>query len=85
MAAESPDFCLIMLMRQIRLLIQANDQSLPAMAPFMVSKLHHQAGLFNQSKLVDLHSQLFEIDRRLKNGLSPANLRQELEVLILKL
>jgi len=84
-SAESADFCLIMLIRQIRMLIQAKDRCLPGMAPFMASKLQSQANLFSQNQLIELHTKLFEIDRRLKNGLSPANLSQELEVLILKL
>lgn len=84
-AAESAEFCLIMLIRQLRMLIQAKDHCLPPTAPFMASKLDHQASLFNSNQLIELHGKIFEIDRRLKNGLSPANLGQELEFLILKL
>lgn len=83
--AEAADFCFIMLIRQIRMLIQVKDHCLPPTAPFMASKLTHQASLFSQSQLVDIHNKVFEIDRRLKNGLSPANLSQELEVLVAKI
>lgn len=83
--AESADFCFIMLQRQVRMLIQAKDQCLPPTAPFMMTKIRDQASSFSQIQLITLHEKLFEIDRRLKNGLSPANLSQELEVLMLKL
>lgn len=80
-AAESAEFCLLMLIRQLRLLIQAKENRLPPMAPFMIGKIKKQAEPFSLMQLVALHSGIFEIDKRQKTGTSPANTCQELEVL----
>jgi len=83
--AESSEFCHLMLQRQVRLLIQAKEGFLPAMAPFAATKLKAQAQRFTTDQLLNLHAQLFKIDKRQKTGTSPANLCQELEVLITKI
>lgn len=83
--AESADFCVIMLQRQVRLLIQAKENQLPTMAPFMAQKLIGQARNFTLDQLLQLHERLFLIDKRQKTGTGPANIRQELEILITKL
>lgn len=80
--AESAEFCLLMMLRQIRLMIQAKENQLPPMAPFMIGKLKKQAEAYTLSQLVELHKGLFFIDKRQKTGLSPANVCQELEVLL---
>ncbi len=83
--AESADFCVIMLQRQVRLLIQAKENQLPTMAPFMAQKLVSQARNFTLDQLLQLHKRLFLMDQRQKTGTGPGNIRQELEILIAKL
>lgn len=83
--AESADFCVIMLQRQVRLLIQAKENQLPTMAPFMAQKLIGQARHFTLDQLLELHHRLFLMDQRQKTGTGQANIRQELEILIAKL
>ncbi len=80
--AESAEFCLLMLLRQIRLMIQSKEHQLPPMAPFMIGKLKKQADAYSLPQLLELHSALFGIDKRQKTGLSPSNVCQELEVLL---
>lgn len=83
-AAESAEFCLIMLIRQLRLLIQAKENTLTSLPPFMIGKIKKQADAFTLEQLLSLHAAVFGIDKRQKTGTSPANTCQELEVLLAK-
>jgi DNA polymerase III delta subunit len=83
--AESPDFCLIMLIRQVRLLMQAKENNFTGMAPFTIQKITQQARQFSAAQLYSLHSELFRLDQQQKTGTGQANLRQELDLLVVKL
>lgn len=81
LAQEDVGFCLAMLTRQVRLLIQAKEQQLPAMAPFMAGKLKKQASTFTLGQLIKLHQALFKIDLAEKTSGSPFNLASQLDLL----
>ncbi len=76
-------FCLTMLARQVRLLIQVLDSGQVKGPPFMISKLKRQTSTFTLAQLLKLHTQLLNLDRDLKtsqNRLSPA---LELDLLLM--
>jgi DNA polymerase III delta subunit len=83
---QDGDFlCLTMLVRQIRLLIQAKENTPIAGAPFMIAKLKKQAGNFTLEKLLQLHHKLLQLDLASKTSTPGLNLSQELAVLMTKL
>jgi DNA polymerase III delta subunit len=73
--------CFVMLIRQIGLLIHVKDGGRPAGPPFMVSKIKKQASYFSMEKLLDIHRDLFEIDRKMKSSQSFMSMKQELDIL----
>ncbi len=80
---EGEHFCFLMLIRQIRLLIQIKEGAVIRLAPFMKSKLSSQAKTFSLEQLLKLHTQLFEIDKNMKTGQAKLPLGQELALLTL--
>jgi DNA polymerase III delta subunit len=74
-----------MLARQIRLLIQAKDGGAIAGPPFMVTKLKQQASGFSLAQLLTLHNQLVEIDYGIKTSTDAMTVRQQLDLLLLRL
>lgn len=86
-ATDSEDefMCLAMLIRQIRLLIQARDGGQLKGAPFMITKLRSQANAFKLEQLLSAHTKLLEIDTHQKTSSSLLNLRQELDLFLLQL
>lgn len=81
---EDAYLCFIMLARQIRMLIQALDNQLSG-PPWMVKKIQHQAQSFQLNQLLQIHSQLLEIDHRHKTSSNTLELDQELDLLLLNL
>lgn len=79
--ANGEQMCFIMLVRQIRLLIQVKDGAPPSGAPFMISKLKKQAQDFSLQTLLKFHEQLFLIDQNVKTSGSFLSLGQELDLL----
>lgn len=77
--------CFLMLIRQIRLLIQVKDGGRPAGAPFMVQKLQKQAQFFTLEALLKIHTLLFELDRNMKSSQGFLSLEQELDLLVMNL
>lgn len=77
--------CFVMLIRQIRLLIQVKDGGRPAGPPFMISKLAKQAKDFTLDRLLKLHEQLFVMDQAAKTSGSYLSLGQELDLLVANL
>lgn len=71
--------CFTMLIRQIRLLIQAQDGAKIAGPPFMIAKLKGQAASFSKEKLLVLHTQLLSIDRAEKTSKNALPLDKKLE------
>lgn len=78
------ELCFAMLARQIRLLIQVTTNQPIAGAPFMIAKLRKQAKNFLLPQLLDWHQKLTLIDRRQKQSPRLFDMRQELELLVLK-
>lgn len=83
--SDSAGFVWAMLTRQVRLLLSAKDDGQLKGAPFMISKLKSQADKFTLEKLLAVHQQLLEIDRKLKTSGTPLTLEQQLDLLILSL
>lgn len=87
LAIEQNDdfFVFTMIIRQVRMLIQAKDNGRLTGAPFMITKLKNQANRFTLDKLILIHGLLFKIDLEQKTSTSPLTLTQELDLLMLKL
>lgn len=74
---HEPEYVFSMVVRQIRLLIQAKSgASYLKLSPYPKKLLTAQAGYFTLSQLLDHHHQLYEIDKRIKTGLSSLPLDQ---------
>lgn len=82
LAQEDAFFCLVMLARQIRLLIQTKDGETLKGPPFMIAKLNKQAASFNLAQLLKLHAKITEIDLKQKTSSSQLELTQELDLLL---
>lgn len=80
---ESAQFCLSMIIRQIRLLIASKDDGQLKAAPFVVVKLKQQAQKFTIDQLVALHSKLVGIEFAQKRSLSKLTLEQQLQLFVL--
>lgn len=83
--ANGEQMCFVMLMRQVRLLIQVKDGGRPAGPPFMISKLAKQARDFTLEQLLALHKQIFHLDQAAKTSGSFFTLGQELDLLVVNL
>ena len=81
MESDGEHFCFAMLMRQVRLLIEAKEGG-PAAAQF---KIAAQAKLFSWSQLLRTHKQLLLIDEQFKTSASAFSVASQLELLILSL
>lgn len=82
---EDAYLCFAMLMRQIRLLIQAKDGAAIKGPPFMISKLKKQAQPFTLEQLLTAHHKLLEIDLRQKTSAGLLHISQELDLFVLQL
>lgn len=82
---EDVYFVFLMLVRQIRMLIQMKDSGNLAGSPFVVSKVRQQAGNFTLEKLISLHEQLLQIDYRQKTSQNRLSLAAELDLLLLNM
>lgn len=79
--ANGEHMCFVMLMRQIRLLIQVKDEGKPGGAPFMIRKLQQQAQYFSLNQLLEIHDSLFKIDKKMKSSQGFLSLKQDLDLL----
>lgn len=67
-----PEFVFAMLVRQVRLLIQAKSgASYLKLAPYPLRLITAQATYFSLDQLLKLHQTLYKIDLRIKTGTSP--------------
>lgn len=74
---HEPEYVFSMVVRQFRLLIQAKSgASYLKLSPYPKKLLTAQAGYFTLSQLLDLHHGLYQIDKRIKTGLSSLPLDQ---------
>jgi len=70
-----PEYVFSMLVRQIRLLIQAKTgQQYLKMAPYPAKMVIAQSKYFTAEHLIDLHRSLYEIDKKIKTGTSPVTI-----------
>jgi hypothetical protein len=78
-------FCFLMLIRQIRLLIEVKSGGKAKGAPFMVSKLNKQAANFSLDELLEIHKKLLETDIKQKTSASLIDIVTMLDLLTLKM
>ncbi len=78
-------YCFLMLIRQIRFLIQAKSGGKVAGPPFVVGKIKDQSRHFSLEQLLNTHAKLYKIDSRQKTSRSPLTLAQELDLMTLSL
>lgn len=77
------NFLFLMLIRQIRLLILAEDPNdLLKLAPWQKSKLQKQVNSFKAEQLTEIYTKLLKIDYNQKTSSTPFALEHELELLI---
>lgn len=81
-ATQPVELVMSMIVRQIRLMIQAQDHALAKAPPWMQTKLSRQAGSFGAYELLAIHSQLLQIDYGIKSGNSILDLKAQLDSLI---
>lgn len=84
-ATDGDFFCFLMLIRQIRMLIQVKSGETVAGPPFVVAKLRKQSELFTLEKLLQTHAQLLKIDSENKTSKNILTLPQQLDLLSLNL
>jgi hypothetical protein len=73
-----------MIIRQFRVMLNLTSNDLPIdevkrMAPWQLSKLKKQAGVFGKEKLIKLYSLLLGIDLNIKTGKSAINLKKSID------
>ncbi len=74
---HEPEYVFAMLVRQVRLLIQAKSgASYLKLSPYPKKLITAQANFFTLNQLLDLHYRLYETDKRIKTGLSSLPLDQ---------
>lgn len=74
---HEPEYVFSMVVRQIRLLIQAKSgASYLKLSAYPKKLITIQANYFTLNQLLDLHHHLYETDKRIKTGLSPLPLDQ---------
>jgi len=83
--ANTDHMCFVMLMRQVRLLIQIKEGIIPPGAPFMIQKIKKQANYFSLPTLLQIHEDLFKIDMDLKSSKGFSSLQQRLDLLVVNL
>ncbi len=84
-ANQPPELVFAMLVRQVRLLIQALEPNSLKGAPWQKSRLTSQARAFGEGGLLKLHHDLYHIDKQLKIGANPLPLSTQLFTLIASL
>ena len=83
--AQNDEFMVLsMIIRQIRLLIQAKEGKVKG-APFMITKLKAQARHFSLEKLLELHQKLFALDLSLKTSQNNLDLGKELDLFLISM
>lgn len=82
---EDAYLAFILLIRQIRYLIQVKDAGKIGGAPFMIAKLKRQAEKFSISDLLKIHEMLLQIDLRQKTSQNRLSLPAELDLLLLSM
>ncbi|HCQ31063.1 TPA: hypothetical protein DIU27_01600 [Candidatus Collierbacteria bacterium] len=82
---HEPEYVFAMIVRQIRLLIQAKSgPSYLKLSPYPKKLITTQAAVFELPHLLDLHQLLYEIDKKIKTGSSSLPIDQFLTQFFLK-
>jgi|GEM_PF-569403 len=83
---ESAEMIMAMIIRQIRLLISLSgaDNNFQ-LSPWQKNKLLKQVKFFRPQQLLELHQELYLIDKNLKTGVNPLDLSTQLENFLLGL
>lgn len=76
------EFLFLMIARQIKYLILANDDALSGMPSWMSYKYKKQAKFFTKDQLINLYKKLLNIDINQKTSSSAFNLAEELDLLL---
>ncbi len=84
-ANQPAELIFAMLVRQVRLLIQALDPYSLKAAPWQKTRLTSQARAFGESGLLKLHDDLYHIDKQLKTGKNTLDLSTQLFNLVASL
>ncbi len=84
-ANQPPELVFAMLIRQVRLLIQALEPNSLKGAPWQKSRLISQARAFGDERLLELHHDLYHLDKQLKTGVNSLPLSTQLFTLIASL
>ena len=80
--SDGAEFVFLMILRQIRMLIQVKEGQSLKIAPFMLSKLNKQSQEFSLEKLLSLHKQLYQIDQKQKESKGLLSLEAELDLFL---
>lgn len=81
-ANQPAELTFAMLVRQVRLLIQALEPATLKAAPWQKTRLTSQARAFGEAGLLKLHAKLYQIDKELKTGKNPLDLATQLFSLV---
>lgn len=84
-ANQAPELVFAMLVRQVRLLIQALEPNSLKTAPWQKTRLISQSRAFGEEALLGLHEKLYRIDKGIKTGQNPLDLSTQLFNLITSL
>lgn len=82
---EQPELIFYMLTRHIRNLIIAKDENCLkslGLSPWQLSRLTTSAKYFNMEKLISIYKKLLDVDIKNKSGLSPLDIRKQIEMII---
>lgn len=77
-----------MIVRQFRLMLSVFEEGkeeideIKRLAPWQLSKLRSQGGLFDKNKLLDLYKKLYIIDYQTKYGLTPLSLNTNIDIFL---
>ena len=77
--------CLVMFVRQVRLLIQAKVGAEIKGPFFMINKIKKQANYFKLAQLLKLHAKLYNLDAAMKTSQNILELKTNIEQLIINL
>lgn len=84
-SGEPAELIFAMIVRQVRLLIQALEPATLKAAPWQKQRLTTQARAFGERALLKLHDDLYFIDKQLKTGQNPLDLSTKIFNLVANL
>jgi DNA polymerase III delta subunit len=82
---EGIEYCFVMYVRQIRLLLSMKVGAPVKVAPFLIGKLQAQAGSFSESALLHLHADCVRMDELQKTSGSSLSLRGLIDTSLLSI